>query len=149
MREWLPDSNSRISMVACYFLHAWLGSLGDRLRDPAVVEALVKMVAENYNEMDTPKEQRVSWAHQLFCRLSGTEPSDAVPTRYKPRFVELYKQRAVQLRRDIKQLPFCILPGTKKIQLDFEVGGIYTKAALDKDGRYHEVHHCDGHKASH
>lgn len=145
LKQWLPDSNSQIRFVAAYFLAAFLTAMDERLRDPHVVEALQKATTDEYDATQTPKDQRYSWAHRLFCRITGAEVCDRVPSRFKPRFVSLYRERVGKLGRSLEKLPLTVSPG-RRISLNYEIHGIYTKSEEDEHGRFLSAEHCDGHK---
>lgn len=146
LRQFLPDSNSQVRHIALYFLEAFLVSIDSRLKDSALVEALRLQTKTEYEALGTPKEQQFSWAHRLFCCVTGAEVGDKLPTRHKAKLVAIYKERMALLNRKISDIPMELLPG-KKCTLNYALHGIYSLTCKDESGRFHGALHCDGHKA--
>lgn len=137
VKWWLPDSNSRMSHVAGYFLEAWLVKIDPRYGNEKVAAALKNHTQKCYDEMETPKDERHSWQHQHWCLLCCTDPSDPVPTRYKPKLVQLYCDRCKEQGYDLKKLPLELVGG--KLQYDQNVHGVYKYDEPDEQGRILQI----------
>ena len=82
VKQYFPDSNTRIGQIAAYFIAAFLEVQDERLKDSRLVELLEKQAKEDYDRLNTPKEHRHSWAHHLFERITGASMADKIPTHF-------------------------------------------------------------------
>lgn len=123
LRLWLPDSNSQLRHVAAYFVVALLACVDPRLSDQTLVDQLAANTTEEYTRLKVPKDQRISWAHQLMCRLFVVETHHPVPTRYNHKFIELFKERFKSMQVMTSDLPLNMVGG--KCPMDYKIHGLY------------------------
>eukprot|EP00974_Lingulodinium_polyedra_P101375 9821364-Lingulodinium_polyedra.AAC.1 len=68
-----------------------------------------------------------------------------IPTRFKSKFISLYKGRIAELGRSTAEWPLQM--AGRVCSFDLEVHGVYTLGPENAEGRILTILHCDGHEA--
>eukprot|EP00974_Lingulodinium_polyedra_P107653 10420024-Lingulodinium_polyedra.AAC.1 len=96
-------------------------------------EALSKMTKKYYEAAKVAKSQQQPWHMHLLSYTAAVDPDDKIPSRHKPTFVKVMKERMEQVQRPLSELPL-VLTVDKELTLDWSVAGIYSFGQTNEEG---------------
>eukprot|EP00974_Lingulodinium_polyedra_P047722 4581820-Lingulodinium_polyedra.AAC.1 len=74
---------------------------------------------------------------------AAVDPDDKIPSRHKPTFVNVMKERMEQVQRPLSELPL-VLTADKELAFDWSAVGIYSFRQANEEGFVTSVKNKNG-----